>query len=151
KNDLDGWQALAEDRRRSRRAEPLDVQAVLYGKVTEFIARSIAESARESMDEEAVSQAISDIHARWLMTWRGDLRVQAPRDVVRAKHKQVDWDLQDRAHQWSRIGTCPVGLSPEVTAHRFGGFGTHEIVLYYELVRLLIDSAWDLRIEPTPE
>jgi hypothetical protein len=34
-------------------------------------------------------------------------------------------------------GRCPPGLDPASTAYRFGGFGTHEIVMYYELVRHL--------------
>ncbi len=137
------WQACAETRRRERlAAPPLDARAVLYGAVCRFIAEACwAEAA--PLDEDGLRTALSAIHARWLTTPRADLGDQTPRDVLLARCHHIDLDLQDRAHQWSFIGTCPAALSPESAAYRHGGFGTHEIVVYYDLVRFLLSECWD--------
>ena len=50
--------------------------------------------------------------------------------------------------QWSFTGACPPSLSETSAAFRRGGFGTHENVLYYELVRHLVESCWDRVGEP---
>jgi hypothetical protein len=147
------WDSLAESRRRERAASPpLDMRAVLYGKpLLEFIGREClqafgANTAREeetdagSSVEEREYALIRDIHARWLTTPRDDLRGQSPRNVLLAKQDQITWDLQDREQQWSVMQQCPRGLDRESAAFRFGGFGTHEIVTYYELVRELLGS-----------
>src|SRR5205823_444017 len=86
-----------------------------------------------------LEETASAIHARWLTTRRDDLRGLAPRDWLLARHDFIDLDLQWRALQRSFTGFCPAGLAPESPAHLYGGFGTHEIVLYYELVRHLIE------------
>ncbi len=145
---VDGWQAQAEQRRRERlAAPPLDARAVLYGKVCEFIATECLAQAGQwapnPPDEEAVWTFIRATHARWLLTPRDDLRGQCPRDLLVARHDHLGWDLQDRSEQWSRLGACPPGLSPDAAAYRYGGFGTHEIVIYYDLVRFLFWSCWD--------
>lgn len=155
-HDLEGWQGLADERRRMRSAAPpLDVRAVLYGKVCEFIAQACwttaAESSPATLGGAAVYQTLSAIHARWLTTPRDDLRGLAPRDVLLARRTHLNWDLQDRAQQWTLLRACPPGLSPETAAYRCGGYGTHEIVLYYELVRFLLGDCWRRRAETAPE
>jgi hypothetical protein len=55
-----------------------------------------------------------------------------------AKREFIDRDLDDRCDQWSRLGECPPGLRRDSYAFRFAGFGTAEIVLYYDLVRELL-------------
>ena len=162
-SQADGWRGLAEERRRERASTPqIDARAVLYGTA---MLRSIAEgcwsgfvdpataicgepknaeSSDEADDDEGpAAKAVSQIHARWLMTPRNDLNGLAPRDVLLAKHKFIDWDLQDRANQWSRMHKCPPGLDRESHAFRFAGFGTQEIVVYYELVRDLVWACVD--------
>jgi hypothetical protein len=88
--------------------------------------------------QEAIANKISAIHARWLMTMRDDLRGQSPRDVLLAKRELIDFDLQTRALQWSLQGEGPPCLAEHSFAHRFAGFGTHECVVYYDLVRHLL-------------
>ena len=163
----DHWQSLAEERRRERAAQPpLDARAVLYGRpLIEFVAAECLASfqqrgapatadvvvsggeADSSPDEDRWQHRdyalIKDIHVRWLMTSRDDLRCQTPRELLLAKHDFIGWDMQDRCEQWSRLGVCPPVLSRESHAFRFGGFGTHEIVEYYYLIRHLLWSCWD--------
>lgn len=146
--DTDCWQPFAEDRRRARAASPpLDVRSVLYGvPFLEFMARECLRSfgeATASQGDDAEHARVRDIHARWLMSPRDDLRGQRPRELLLAKHGYIDWDLQDRAEQWSRMDRCPPGLDPSSAAFCFAGFGTHEIVMYYELVRHLLSSCRD--------
>jgi hypothetical protein len=156
------WEVQAKHRRTERSNVPvLDTRAVLYGKpLLEFIAGEClatfrgpasAAPARPANDESASPldddqrdyDAVKQIHAKWLTTPRDDLGGQSPRDVLLARHSFIDWDLQDRAEQWSQLGQCPRGLDPESAAFRFAGFGTHELVTYYELVRDLLWSCCD--------
>jgi hypothetical protein len=70
--------------------------------------------------------------------------------MLLAKKSHIGWDLQDRSNQWSMLGQCPPGLGPQSAAFRFGGFGTHEIVLYYDLVRELVWACWASVVENSP-
>lgn len=148
-----GWGRVAEARRRERRTAPLDVRAVLYGKpLLEFLARGSFESFSSvplAPDDESQASRTArheeydrnrQIHARWMVEPRDDLRGQAPRDVMLAKHGHLSWDAQDRCEQWSMMNECPRGLDLDSTAYRFGGFGTHELVVYYDMVRFLLLS-----------
>jgi hypothetical protein len=143
------WRALADERRRERAAQPaIDARAVFYGKpLFEFIARELFARRAElipidgSLDKAAkyrVRSIFSDIHSRWLMTPRDDLAGQSPRQVAMKRHKQISWDMEDRCEQWSMVGECPPALDWESHAYRYGGFGTHELVVYYYLVRELL-------------
>jgi hypothetical protein len=81
-----------------------------------------------------------------LLTPREDLRGLAPRDVMLAKQDFIDFDLHTRSLQWGLQLVGPPCLSTNSFAYRFAGFGTHEWVLYYDLVReLLWSAAADLR------
>lgn len=96
---------------------------------------------------------IKDIHAAWLLTPRAELNGECPRDVLLAKHDHIGRDEESRCMQWTRMGECPRGLEESSHAFRFGGFGTHELVKHYELVRELLWSCWE-RLEtgdPLPE
>lgn len=86
---------------------------------------------------------LKDIHARWLMTARSDLRGATPRDVLLAEHERLSEDMQQRCDQWSRTQECPRGLDTMSHAFRFGGFGTHELVKYYDMIRELLWSSWE--------
>jgi hypothetical protein len=95
---------------------------------------------REELPE-LIDGRAREIHARWLTTPRADLRGQAPRDVLLARREFVDLDLQSRELQWSLLLEAPPCLARESHAYRFGGFGMHENVMYYDLVRHLICRA----------
>ena len=86
---------------------------------------------------------LKQIHAAWLLTPRDDLGGACPREVALDRHDHLMWDLQDRCEQWSLLGECPRGLSESSHAFRYGGFGTHELVKYYDLVRELLWSCWE--------
>ncbi|HJT34844.1 MAG TPA: hypothetical protein VJ783_22645 [Pirellulales bacterium] len=168
-SDIHTWRSLADKRRRQRAAQPpLDARATLYGKpLLEFIAReaflAFSQAApppavRREQDEgdssddwqdldEASYAAIREIHARWLTTPRDDLRGQAPRDVLLAKRQFIDWDMQHRCDQWSAQHRPPPLLDVKSHAYQYGGFGTHEIVEYYELVRTLLGSCREQVLE----
>lgn len=112
-----------------------------------------ADDGDEAMSE-ALAKEISDIHASWLETPREDLRGQAPRDVLLAHCEFIDFDLHTRSLQWSMQNEGPPCLGTESFAYRFAGFGTHECVLYYDLVRHLIcrlvESKLDARFSTDP-
>jgi hypothetical protein len=96
---------------------------------------------------------LKDIHAAWLLTPRDDLGGECPRSVALQGHEHIEYDLENRCQQWSRLGECPRGLDASASAYRSGGFGTHEWVKYYELVRALLWSSWDqlTELEQTQE
>jgi len=88
-----------------------------------------------------LNRLVAQIHIRWLMTPRDDLRGQSPRKVILQKQDFIDYDLDTRALQWSLQGEAPPCLATDSFAYRFAGFGTHERVIYYDLVRLLLWKA----------
>jgi hypothetical protein len=98
----------------------------------------------------AVSHAITTIHATWLLTPRDDLRRKSPRQAMLEKQDFIDFDLHTRCLQWTFQGEGPPCLAPDSFAYRFAGFGTHEWVVYYDLVRHLLWAALELRSAPGP-
>ncbi|MDQ2936810.1 MAG: hypothetical protein M3R67_04810 [Acidobacteriota bacterium] len=164
-NSVESYKWSRERRTAERLARtPLDVREVLYGvALLDFIlnefknidlskasasAEHPAEHAVAEGDapEDALATEISNIHARWLMTPREDLRGQSPREVLLARKDLIDFDLHTRAMQWSIQNEGPPCLGKNSFAYRFAGFGTHEFVIYYDLVRHLI---WSL-VESQP-
>lgn len=137
-DSVDQFKAAADQRRAERAAvQPLDSRLVLYGAVTEFVANE-CRAARESNREDPVAE----IHAKWLISPRNELRGLPPREILLMKREHIDWDLQSREMQWSLLKEPAPCLSKSSFAYRFAGFGTHEIVLYYNLVRMLITDCW---------
>jgi len=67
---------------------------------------------------------------------------RTPRDWLLAKKEFIDFDLQSRELQVVINGECPTPLLPSAHAYRFAGFGTHEIVIYYDLIRLLLNESY---------
>jgi hypothetical protein len=98
---------------------------------------------------------LKQIHADWLLTPREDLGGACPREIVLDGRDQLERDLQDRCQQWSLLDECPRGLEESSHSFRYGGFGTNELVMYYDLVRELLWSCWDQLTErarsPRPE
>ena len=90
--------------------------------------------------DEKLRKQISQLHACWLMTARDDLRGQSPRDVLLARQDFIDYDMHTRSMQWSMLGEGPPCLATDSFAYRFAGFGTHEWVIYYDLVRYLLST-----------
>lgn len=103
---------------------------------------SVREAESQQSDapdqDDTLRQQISLLHAKWLMTPRDDLRGESPRDVLLARQDFVDYDLHTRSMQWSMQGEGPPCLATDSFAYRFAGFGTHEWVIYYDLVRHLL-------------
>lgn len=149
-NSMEAYRWSRDRRREARQAtSPLDTRAVLYGHpLLDFIVASSVDlsEANEIPDgtSELLASQISAIHARWLMTPRADLRGQSPRDVVTEKRDFIDFDLHTRSLQWTFQGEGPPCLPPDSFAFRFAGFGTHEWVVYYDLVRHLLWNAVDI-------
>ena len=170
---IDSWRANADERRRRRQAVPrIDARAVLYDCLAPFVARQcLAARSTTALDDvwappqgwtlqalperakpdapPAVCDAVAEIHARWLMTPRDDLQGRSPRAVLLAGQRHIDLDLQDRSHQWSMLRECPPGIAADSAAFRFGGFGSQEYHLYYDLVRHLVAECWDRVVRPS--
>lgn len=155
-SEVEHWRPLAEKRRRERLAvAPLDVRAVVYGKpLLKFIAAECLQTFRSRPDApakvdygdpiyEQEYDLVRQIHVRWMMTPREDLRGQTPRQAMMSRHEHLEHDYCDRKHQWSFMESCPRGLDRDSAAYRFAGFGTHEMVVYYDMVR---DLLWDCRL-----
>jgi hypothetical protein len=129
----DNWREVAADRRRHRRAQPpLDVRAVLYDQVAIYLACQWRDRV------ESLENPLQEIQSSWLLTPREDLRGQSPREVLLSRYEFIDGDIQDVGSIWTILGKCPPGLSPEAAAYRYGRFGTHEIVLYHDMVAYLL-------------
>jgi hypothetical protein len=86
---------------------------------------------------------IKEIHAAWLLTPRGDLKGASPREIIVARHRHITWELNDRCEQWMLLRELPRGLAESTHAYQYAGFGTHEVVMYYEMVRALLWACWE--------
>jgi hypothetical protein len=64
--------------------------------------------------------------------------------VLLAERNHIGDDLEHRAEQWSRQGYPAAALASDSTAYRLGGFGTTEVVLYFDFVRALLAQASQL-------
>jgi hypothetical protein len=149
-NSIEAYRWSRDRRREARQTTlPLDTRAVLYGEpLLDFIAASTIDlsEADENCNgaSELLAKQISAIHTLWLMTPRVDLGARCPREVILEKQNLIDFDLHTRALQWSFQGEGPPCLPRDSFAFRFAGFGTHEWVVYYDLVRHLLCSAVDI-------
>jgi hypothetical protein len=150
----DDWRAVVAARASGRAAVPsVDARAALFGRpLLEHLAHGVlAATAAGAVDENREPELTRAIHAGWLLTARADLGGRTPREVLLADRDRLGLDLDQRAHQWSRQGHAVPALSPDSTAYRLGGFGTTEVVLYFDMVRALLAEAWRLTREgPLP-
>jgi hypothetical protein len=85
---------------------------------------------------------LKDIHAAWLLTPRDDLGGTCPREIAFERQNHVSRDMQDRSEQWSYTYECPPGLAESSQAFRYAPLNTHELVMYYDLVRELLWDCW---------
>ncbi len=130
---------------RLRRA-PFDARPILFGRpLITYIALAISEVS--DLDAE---DCFSDIHADWLVSTRKDLRGRSPREIFLEKQDFIDFDLQSRSIQWSMTKVCPPPLAKNSFAYFNAGFGTHEWVLYYDLIRYLLAAAAERRRSDGP-
>jgi hypothetical protein len=151
-DSVEEYECVCDKRRADRlRNEPFDARSILFGSpLLEFIATNVQsgllrqpemnESAN-SEDDPTVLTPIAAIHAQWLLTPREDLCGKSPRDVLLAKLEFIEADLESRARQWGRQLEGPPCLSKDSYAYRFAGFGVHEWVLYYDMIRHLLNSS----------
>ena len=151
-NSVEAYQWSRERRAEKRLAKPpRDVREILYGPpLLDFVFHEcrtieVLEAPTDGDHiEDPLSEELSSIHSRWLTTPREDLDGQSPRDVMLSKQHFIDFDLHTRALQWSLQDEGPPCLPKDSHAYRFAGFGTHEWVIYYDLVRHLLWSALDI-------
>lgn len=142
----DGWHEVVSHRAAvAAESVRIDVRAVLYGPpLFQFLAEQVLkreEVASGSSEDEY--RATKQIHAEWLLTSRSDLGGQAPREFILQHREAIQRDLEQRATQWSRQGFAPEGLPEDSAAFRFGGWGNSEVVLYFDLIRELLEQAWE--------
>ena len=132
------YRAVAPRRREARDLlPPLDVREIVYREAVPFIVdRCLAARAA------GAAHPVAEIHASWLMTPRQDLRGASPREAMLQDEHRLALDLQWRELQWSFLDECPRGLPTNSRAYRFAGFCTHELALYYDLMRWLLENCW---------
>jgi hypothetical protein len=132
---IEAYKGLNLNRRENREKRvPLDERAILYGlEMLRFLAEKIL--AAQNPDDENL---FTEIHAEWLMTGRASLGGKSPREVMFEEHEFVEWEMNNRCLQWSFTDVCPPPLPAGSEAFARAGFGTHEIVVYYDLIRFLL-------------
>lgn len=138
-DSIDEYDLVRDGRLTGRMADqPFDARPVLYGMVVKFIVEQCL-AARDARADDPVTE----IHARWLSTPRDDLHAKSPREILLAKREFIDIDLQSRELQWSFLDRPAPPLKQDSAAYRCAGFGTHEVVTYYNLVRHLLTECWN--------
>jgi hypothetical protein len=139
-DDVDSFRAESSTRRRQRRAPSLDERLVLYERLPEYVASQLHQRRDQlpTLDRDGSYQLVKQLHADWLLTPREDLRGASPRAVMLdRRHDHINTDIRNQERFWSYLRCAPPAIPRQSRAYRFGGFGTHEIVLYYDLARHL--------------
>jgi hypothetical protein len=146
------YEAVRAERARTCSTPGVDFREVLYGPaMREFIAGACLAapvatrrnaSDRMLREDEDHEDLIVNIHAQWLMTPREDLLGKSPRQLIVDKLDHLSSDLYDREYQWSMLGEPPPALARDSHAYRWSGFGMHEYVVYYDLIRHLLRTCW---------
>ena len=147
---IENYQARCDQRIKEREAcAPLDTRSILYGEpLHKFIVENVQLlDAIAKRKRKRHREGVVDIHRRWLMTPCDDLNGRSVREILFSKQELIDFDLESRMLQWSFFLEEPPSLSNESHAYRFAGYGTHEWVMYYYLVRFLLWEAVDLKID----
>lgn len=132
-HSVQDWENRARERREQLKgAWQVDHRRVLYGELPSWLAQQWRRKANQLEDP------TRQLQESWLLTPRDDLQGKTPRQILMAKRKFIDGDIEDQGQNWTLTGRCPPGLSPESHAFRFGGFGSHEIILYHEMTTQLL-------------
>ena len=148
RRSIANYQVRFEERIKEREA-PIDTRSTLYGKpLHEFIVENVQLlDTTTKRRRKHHRESVVDIHRRWLMTPRDGLNGKSVREILFEKRELINFDLDSRMLQWSFFLEEPPSLSKESHAYRFAGYGTHEWVMYYHLVRRLIWEAVDLKTD----
>ena len=121
----------------------LDFRAVLYGTgMLRCVADRILIAAASGVSETQRYEVSRRVHADWLMTARDDLSGKTPRELMLKNHEHLGWDLQHRSQQWLMQGFAAPPLDVSSVAYCNAAFGTTEIVIYFDLLRSLLDECW---------
>lgn len=144
-NDLATFSTTQRERRESRgKLVRRDDRDILFGKCPEYIATAILTAAERlrAWSESECQKFVRETHAKWLMTPRVDLDHHCPREVMLdARHWHLCKDLVHQQHRWTLLNSAPPGLPRTSSAYRYAGFGDHEIIIYYELIRELFSTS----------
>ena len=127
----------ARHRNRELRAKnmPFDARPILYGRpLILYIARSVALA-----DDPDAEDLFTEIHVRWLTEPQDALRGKTPREILLDRRDFISFDLHTRFLQYSITKVCPKPLDTKTFAYINAGFGTHEIVVYYDMFRYLLE------------
>lgn len=149
-----GWQEVVSHRAAvAAETDRIDGRPILYGPpLFQFLAqRALQQKEVASGGSEAEYRATKQIHADWLLTPRPELGGRSPRELILENHGAIQKDLEQRATQWSRQGFAPEGLPEDSAAFRYGGWGTAEVVLYFDLIRAVLEQAWEWLRDTKPE
>jgi len=145
----ENWQERIHQRAQvvagQQRIKPRDI---LFGRpMLDHLVEEVRQAAEQqtAIDSDRQYELSRKIHARWLMTARDDLMDQTPRQWLLGQRDHIGRDIQRRSEQWTRQGHAPPSLPVESAAYQYGGFGTIEVVLYFDLMRSLLAKAWELR------
>ncbi|MCE9556425.1 MAG: hypothetical protein K8T91_24005 [Planctomycetes bacterium] len=141
------FEAASDDRRAKRRAAlQLDEREIVYGCLAEFVVREMSARRGALVDLAADAQyaQFREMHIKWMLDPHPGLGGRSVRELmIDQRHEHLKWDLQDQSLRWSYFRNAPPGVSRDSAAYRDSGFGTHEIVLYYDLVReMLAECLW---------
>lgn len=130
---VQAWEERAQSRRQHwAEIEQLDHRQVLYDRLPSWI---VYQWERGAADLEEPTRQLQE---SWLLTPRDDLQQKTPREVLLADRTFVDGDIEDQGQIWGLTGQCPPGVSVNSHAYRYGGFGSHEIILYHEMTNHLL-------------
>jgi hypothetical protein len=143
----DDWPAVVAARASARAAASrVDARAVLFGPplLGHVAAGVLATNPGGAVDAKSQQELTRTIHAQWLMTPRADLGGRTPRELLLAEQNRLALDMEHRSQQLSMQKQAPPPLARDSAAYRFGGFGTIEVVCYFDLVRALFVEAWEL-------
>ena len=156
------WDQTVRQRRALAAQDPVpSLRRILYGSaMRQFLAeelwnlstngqQSSPSPMEESNDVEGVvagsqqkEEAISLIHQKWLLRRREDLGCRSPRQVMTDTIGSVDAMMEDRQIAWSATTRPPASVPRASRAFREALFGSNEWILYYDLVRCLLELGW---------
>ena len=156
------WDPTVRQRRALAAQDPIpSFRRILYGSaMRQFLAEELwnlssnsQEASRDPMGgsndaadgvagPQGKEEAISLIHQKWLLRRREDLGCRSPRQVMTEAIGAVDAMMEDRQIAWSAISRQPASVPRASRAFREALFGSNEWILYYDLVRCLLELGW---------
>jgi hypothetical protein len=156
------WDQTVRQRRALAAQDPIpSFRRILYGSaMRQFLAEELwnLSSSRQEASRDPVEgsndvdgavagpqgkeEAISLIHQKWLLRRREDLGYRSPRQVMTEAIGAVDAMMEDRQIAWSATTRQPASVPRASRAFREALFGSNEWILYYDLVRCLLELGW---------